>query len=303
MEQNPKVRVIFAKGPDAELQNLRHRELEPQAIKIRAQNSSNMFIDIAKRTTGLDRPPTKVRLSSRDNTLFSKNLIRIAVSKVFMTWITPNINIRNNVVGFRSSNTGATIHTVTIPEGFYNTRATAMQALVDALNSASGASFLTFAFVINPLNPLCADLLVVGGTYNFDLNSLMVRRGRALFNLPTDQTLTVTKKVGAMHLQYTRDIAIFSNVLTRWTKNPNQSNVRGNNTLLFTLFSDLFLGIPGPIDVTVQNLVFINYKPDQDIVAVDFFLTDEFGDELYVPSCAEGTDGGFFWDLVLHTET
>lgn len=303
MQKIELVRVILAKGSTAELQDIDRRELEPQEIKIRGQNSSNIFIDIVNRGEIFDRPPTNIRLSSRDNTLFSKNIVRIAVSKVFMTWITPNVNVRNNTIGFRSSNTGATIHIVIIPEGFYTTRSTLMTALRDALNTVSGASGLIFSFVINPLNPLCADLTSAGGTYNFDLTSRMIVSGKSLFNLPISQILSPTKKVGAIHGLYTRYISIYSGVLTQWTKNPNQSNRFGNNTLLFRLFNELELGTFGALEETVKNLIFINYKPDQDIVAVDFFLTDEFGDELYVPPCAEGTDSAFLWDISLQTQT
>lgn len=301
-----KVRVILARGPNAELQNIGNEALEPQDIKIRAQNSSIMYIDIANRVTKLDRPPTNIRLSSRDNTLFAKGIQRMAVSRVFMTWITPNVNIRNNTIRFFSSVTGL-IHTSVMPEGFYNTRVSLMDNLVVALNNPIlplvPPSGLLWSRTMGVLNPLCAELETAGGSFRFDVTSPMIVKGKQLFNLPRDQTPTTSKLVGAIHGLYTRYVTIESQVLTQWTKNPNQSNRFGNNTLLFRIFTNANLGLPGFIQETVRNLVYFNYKADQNIVAVDFLLLDEFNEELYIPQCAQETDDGFIWDLVLNTET
>ncbi len=297
--KNNSVRVIFEKGASAELQDLKNRELEPQALKIRAQNNATIFLDVSERGRK-DLPPVDIRLSSRNNTLFLKDVVRMAVSDFFLVWVTPNINIRNNVIRFFSSVTGQ-IHISTIPEGFYNTRVAMIDALVIALNSPTVNSGILFAGSPDTLNPTCAT--ITGDfTFRFDITSSMIVKGEPLFNISQDQSLTLTKKVGSINGQYTKHVSIFSRQLNQWRKNPNTSNTGGTNTLLFRLGLENQLGIPGFQEEIVQNLVWFNFKPDQTLSDLDFTLRDQFGEILYIPSCGGGSEG-FDWGINLITET
>ncbi len=298
--KNNTVRVIFEKGTKAGLQNIDNRELEPQVLKIRAQNNSEIFLNVSERGRK-DLPPVDIRLSSRNNTLFLKNVVRMAVTNVFVDWTTANINIRNNVIRFFSSVTSL-IHISTIPEGFYNTRQLMMDALIFALNNPTVPSGIAFVGSIDlPLNPLCAE---INGnfTFRFDITSPMIVKGEQLFNISQDQTLTFTKKVGAINGQYTRHISIFSTGLNQWRKNPNTSNTGGTNSLLFRLGLENQLGAPGFQEEIVENLVWFNFKPDQTLNNLDFTLRDEFGDILHITPCGGGSEG-FNWAITLITET
>ncbi len=297
-------RIIFETGVTDTLQDSNRAEEEPQVLKIRAQNSSNIFIDVQSRSTQLDIPPVSILLSSTNNSLYLRNIVRLAVSKIFVQWQTPNINSRNNVVTYFSSVTG-TLHSSLIPTGFYNTRLIAMNALVVALNAPffGGASGLVFSHVIQPLNPTCSLLSAVGGNFRFELSSPMIVFGEQLFNLPKDQTPTASKFVGSMALLYTRYIDFRSRILNQWTKNPNTSNRSGANNLLFRFFLNNPLGIEGPLAETIQNLVYFAQKPSFTIQSPDFQLNDQFGFTLITGQCAEETSSGFFWDIVLVSET
>lgn len=301
---NKPIRIILETGVTDTLQDPNTQEEEPQALKIRAQNSSNIFIDVQSISPQLNIAPISILLSSQGNTFFLRNIVRLAVSKIFIQWQTPNINDRNNIITYFSSVTG-TLHSSRIPTGFYNTRLIAMNALVAALNAPfiGGASGLVFSHIIQPLNPTCSTLSAVGGNFRFELSSIMIVFGEQLFNLPRDQTPTASKLVGSMALLYTRYIDFRSRVLTQWTKNPNTSNRSGANNLLFRFFLENPFGIEGPLEETVQNLVYFAQKPSNTIQSPDFQLNDQFGQPLITGVCAEDTASGFFWDVALITET
>lgn len=286
--------------------------LEPQMVRIRAQNNGNLFIDSSKRESFLSNNiPTKVVLGGGEkNNIFLTKIVRLSVTGIGINFITPNVNRTNNVVIFLSSNTGAVEHTVIVPEGFYQTRLDLMNALVVALNTATGASGLAFSHVIPTINPLITNLASAGGSYLFFVPTSgpiqsAIERGKQLWNLPIEQILSTSKIVGAINLMYTRYIDIQSRALTRHTKNPKTSNSGGATNLLFRLFLPAPpqgppLGFVGGF--TVANPTWINFSRSQSITSVDFTIVDEFGDELFVPQYAEGTDSGFYWDLILDTQ-
>ncbi len=288
---------------------IQSNSLEPQIVRIRSSNLATMYIDAARRPN-ITQIPTNITLGSTNNQIFARKIIRLSVQNMAMEWITPNVNVRNNVVTFFST-TSAAEHSVTVLEGFYLTPLAIMDALVLALNTATGASGLTFSHAIPTLNPIKSTLSSAGGSYHFNLDSLAIIRGRNLWNLPRDQTNTTSKMVGAIHLRYTRYVDIISFVLTEHTKNQNISNSFGANNLLFRLFINsaephLQLAEERFTDITM------NYNRTQNIRAIDFKLIDEFGQTLYVPGdggvsttpteYAEGTDSGFVWDITITLE-
>lgn len=294
------VEVILSKRP--QLNNVQFREEEPQEIKIRSQNNSIIFIDTEERLNK-NQSPVDLLLNSVNNTLFTSNIVRLAVRNLIMSWITPNVNERNNVVTFFSSVSGTT-HTVTVPEGFYGNPTILMDALVTALNTATGASGLTFSHAIPTTNPIISTLSSAGGNYYFDLNCLAVTKGKQLWNLPLDQVATNNKVVGSINGLYTRYVDIHSKTLTQYSKNPNSSNARGQINLLYRVYLeyDLF-GAPQYIRNNIQNGIGINFNPSTNISNIDLKLNDEFGDLLYIPQYASGTDSGFFLDIAFITET
>lgn len=287
--------VILAREPSKLLRNEFFNKLEPQSIKPYHNHQAAVYIDnIKDNATG---NPLVVLLQS--STLFARYINKIAIHIAFMDWVSPNVNPRNQTVTFFSTNSAAN-HTVAIPEGFYTTPTLIMAALVIALNTASGASGLTFSHLINPLQPASSTLSSAGGSYHFVLSSPMITHGTHLIGLPLDQANTASKIVGSIQLYYTRWVDIISSTLTKHTKNPNTSNSFGNNSLLFRFYNAKNQDGLSELKVVVQNRDWFNWDFSETITNIDFRLTDEFGEELYVPQYAIDNDS-FSWGLVLST--
>ena len=134
------------------------QNLEPQMVRIRSSNTGFMFLNSEDRDIGKNKPPVDIILSTR----IKKTKVKrwSAVSFIYLN-VTPNVNDRNRNVTFFSTNSGTT-HTVQIIQGFYETRLALMDALVLALNTATGASGLTFSHVIPVINPLISTLNSAG---------------------------------------------------------------------------------------------------------------------------------------------
>lgn len=279
--------------------------LEPQQVRIREGNSSFLAVDTDQR--GLNQSSqiyTEIATDVIFDTRIFKNKVkRIGVAEVRMQWITPNVNERNNVVTFFSSNGGG-LHTVVVPEGFYTTPTLLLDALVIALNTATGASGLTFSHLINPLNTITSALSCVGGNYYFDLDCLAIMKGAPLWSLPRSQTLNASKIIGAISLHYTRYVDLVSPDLNRYSKNINASNSNVSSGLVYRLYLDQFKGTPGLTVSADRNIKYFNWNRTNTFSTFRVELLDQFGDKLYVPRfdttiVADGivNDSGFFWNI------
>lgn len=290
--------VVLARGATQLLSDQDFNQLEPQTIGIRPSNTSTSSIVVDKDPAVSDR----VRGILQSGTLFATRVLKLSVKRMFINTITPNVNERNNTVTFFSTNSGVE-HTVTIIEGFYNTVTALMDALVAALNTATGASGIVFSHLVPATNPIISVLTAVGGSYHFNVASTTITRGEFLYNLPTSQADTLTKTVGAISGLYTRWVDLVSQSLTQYTKNPNTSNVQGNNGLVHRLFVDPDANAEDFIQEIVENLVWWSWNTGNTISNFDFELLDEFSELYFVPQYAEGTKSGFYWSVQFQTET
>lgn len=289
------VSVVLAREPSKLLRNEHFNKLEPQSLKDYFNHLSSVYIDsLTDNATG-----NPVDIAIQNSTLFARYVNKLSVSALFMTWLSPNVNPRNNSVTFYSTNSTLT-HTVTVPEGFYTTPLTIMNALVTALNTASGASGLIFSHLINPLQPSSSTLTATGGSYHFITSSPMIVKGSHLIGLPIDQTDTVSKTVGAIHLYYTRWVDITSTTLTKHTVNPNTSNKFGNNSLLLRSYTKKHFDGTNNLFELVQNRNWMRWDISENISNVDFRVLDEFGELLYVPQYALDNNT-FTWGIELAT--
>lgn len=285
----------------------KNQNLEPQLVTEKVPHRAILYMDSQDCTLQLNKVDiimsTVKRVGESYSTL-AYNISRISVSSVGINYIIPNINERNNTITFFSS-ASATFHTVSIPEGFYTNATNIINAIVTALNTATGSSGLTFSQTAVTGFPTTFNLNSAGGNYYFDLSCSAIVKGYQLFCLPTNQTPTNTKKVGAISGWYTRYIDICSDTIVQYAKIKTLTTGKANN-LVIRLFVDdpttphvigFFSG--GRFDT--QEISY-NFLPTVPINYVKFILRDQFGDQLYVPPGADGTNGGFFWDCNLIIE-
>lgn len=291
------ISVVLAREPSKLLRNEHFNKLEPQSLKNYYNHQASVYIDsLTDNATG-----NPLNLAIQNSTLFARYVNKLCVSALFMTWISPNVNPRNNTITFYSTNSTLN-HTVSIPEGFYLTPSDIMDALVIALNSATGASGLTFSHLINPLQPSSSVLTAAGGSYHFILSSPMILKGTHLIGIPLSQTDSVSKTVGSIQLYYTRWVDIVSTTLTKHTSNANTSNKFGNNSLLLRSYTNKNLnGITNLFEL-IENRNWMRWDISENISNVDIRILDEFGDLLYVPQYALDNNS-FTWGLELSTTT
>lgn len=278
--------------------------LEPPMVRIRASNSSFLSVDSTEDAEGSSskfviggggQPPLEMR-----------RIKRIAFYRYVGTGNSPNINKGNNQIVFRSSNTGFAVdYTAIIPEGYYNTVAQALTALVTALNTATPAGF-GLVFATTPYDaaagaasdPQRARLTSAGGTFAFSPDSLMSKFGTYLYGLPFVTALNPVPAsyaaqasnnlpIGQILLLSTRWIDIISQATNEYTKNPSTGNDLGGNNLVARLYITLptlntstttLNAIPNEI---VQKLTWTNYDRTRQLGTLDITLLDEFARVLY----------------------
>jgi len=254
---------------------------------------------------------TKLSLPSGKHFL-GKQTTKHAVTFIKQHMTLMNINPRNNRVEFISSNTGATVYAVTIPEGRYLTRTALMDALRDAMNTVTGASGLTFSYAVNPIvggTPIIDDtsfnLAAAGGSFHFVLSSThtCMNKGRFLYNLPRSQTLATNKNIGYVDGYYTRYIDFVSNILNEEQRVPaTESGVRGGHDLLLRLFLptiDVLDSESDNGDVPINHLRWVRKQRSKTISTIDIELYDEFGEILYLPQYDDDTTINSWYDLVM----
>jgi len=290
--------------------------LEPPFIRIRRGNECFIFVDSEVRQ-GSDGVPqaltpdlfnaTDFALGGGSHQFYARKIKRLNVGGFQFAACSPNVNPRNNVLTFFSTTSGAN-HTVVVREGLYVTAATLVAALVGALNTATGASGLTWSALVNPVNACQWTLSVVGGTYHFVLTSLMILYGRYLYNLPQEQANTASKTFGAVFGLYSRHIDVVSLALTEYSKNPTSSNASIPNGVIARAFFKSPLGGAGgiPIDglsfFATDVVANVNYDRSRALEVIDISLRDEFNQPFYIPSYSSGSPPNSMFDMVVEAE-
>jgi hypothetical protein len=276
--------------------------LEPPFVRIRDGNESFIYADSEERDD-LTSPNDYVLGGGRYQ-FQARKLKRIALDSLQIALCTPNINARNNTLIFFSTSS-ASLHSVTLQEGFWTTIPQGALVLQTALNSATGASGLTFT--VNWIDPGVTpgasgqqiNISAAGGAFLFPVipPSTTMTRGRYLFNLPRLTAPVVQATAGAVYLMYSRYFDIVSQAFTEYTKNPNSSNARGPNALVRRVpLSSQALGVSLngiPTDAisatAAASTVSTNYNRSRALEVLDLRIIDEFGEPFYMPSLSTGT--------------
>lgn len=281
-------------------------DLEPQMLQVRSHNSATIYLDSQDSIFELDK--TNMLLSSiksandRANTL-AQGIKRLKIVSYGINWVTPNVNSTNNTIIFMSSNTGGLPFISIVPEGFYSSASTLMDAIVTALNIHTFISGLTFSKTSVTGYTDKFNLVSAGGNYLIDPSlSSAVKNGSQLYALPVMTALANTRIVGSMGLFYTRYVDICSTKLNRYTKLPNSST--GYNS---SIVARVFLDSPSTVHFIRSSGQFetggINFSENDSIDSIDFILYDQFGRQLYIPGGGgTGNQSGFNWDMQILVE-
>jgi len=258
---------------------------DPELVQIRAPNSGTLYLDSRqsrKSFRGGKCNECVLGLPSdqsgfRGDDIDARNIKRIGVKEMNINWVIPNVNTSNNTITFYSDQSLAK-HTVTIPVGFYSSRVLLMDDIVTALNTVTPQSGITFSRTFNP-NTQLFTLDAAGGEYYLDPNCTAV----------------------AVQLFYTRYVDVISPQIGAYTRNPNRSNNRTANNIVYRLYLEEVISgagtlIEGTFPLTLKrinnHITYYNFERSQDVQYLQFELRDEFGNLIAVPDGATGTDSG-----------
>lgn len=273
--------------------------LEPQIVINRAPNGARIYLsaqDPYKTLNNTDLIISSIKSPNSYATPLSNSIVRLQVLSARLTWLTPNVNERNNTLTIFASTT-ASLHSVTIPEGFYTTAELLITAIVTALNTITGTTGLVFAKTNSPKSPLIFDLYAAGGTYYISTQCSAFKFGEQLYNFPNSEVLSTSYLVGSMNMRYTNFVDICSRRLQQYAKHKNMTTGY-NSDIVVRIYIDEF-GAPYDEGVSLDLSPCFAYEPTDNLTSIDFQIKDQFGQLLYVPQGAKGTASGFLWDMEL----
>ncbi len=267
---------------------------EPQPVTSKQPPSAHIYLyseDLPAGTSHVD-------FVISNNVTYLSNVSRINfVGTGILNWYIPNVNPRNNNIVFHSSSSGLD-HSVFIPEGRYATPAAMIAAIVSILNTATGASGLTFSSSAIALLDGAYTLSAAGGTFYILDSCTAVTRGHITYMFASDQVLSASKQVGPMPLYYTLFVDICSTTLTKYAKlRTITSGARGD------IFARAFMGAEAWgsafYAATTPSSFSFGFRPNEVMTTIDIQLRDSWGDILYVPPYLEKN---LSFQMTIHVE-
>lgn len=255
--------IVIPQIADNQINDL---SLEPQMIKVRASNSSHLFISSNDQQTHInyvDRAPVDIIVGQQGNNMMMRKIVRMAVTYVDFVHKTPQVNSRNNQIRIFVEAVGFWVNIVLPQHYFYNpTDLRAWIANEIDTNADFVAAALTVIWQTSPTIPNGWQMrLVIGGVdqhFYIDYRSSALVRGVQLYNImriiidlpdtamdastPSAATLIVLKANssiewawGPFRMLYSSYVDFHSHTLLKHTKNPSASSLRGANSLLFRI--------------------------------------------------------------------
>ena len=317
-------------------------------VRIRQPNSSFLIVSSEDRTdqNDLAPPPVRGQYGMRNGAnLLMRKIKRMGSSGVYLRYKTTCVNERNNQ--FRVWRpTKQKWYEFTI-EPHYGTDPIALIShMVFMWNSPLivtwDAPVPIWSATYDPRTERFDFTNSLGEYFYIDYKCTAVTRGTPLWRIPVirpasdtpagwDFVSSTRYNLGPCLCLYTRYIDFHSTSLTKWSKNPNATTLNGANSLLFRVYLDGWRGydqqvsLPGPF-VWYPNLiedklhgfnpVWFTMNPDESVTSIDVYLTDEFGDDLFVPAAFQGIQGvgatdiqvdvtgptTLLWDIILEAE-
>lgn len=272
----------------------RDTDTEPQPVTSKLPSSALVYLDTEDLPPGADR--TNFVLAN--NIIYFGNVGRLSfVGAGIANWYIPNVNPRNNTFTFWSS-ASSSFHTVVLTPGWYDDPAVLMAAIVSALNTVSIASGLTFAQAARTNYPREFNLVVAGGQYYFLNTCTAITHGDTVYNLPADQTPSVSKIVGGMELKYTLFVDICSTTLTKYARLRSVTSNSKSSIFARAFFGGLDWGNTTYAVTSAEEFSFA-FRPAEVVTSIDIQLYDSHGDLLYIPPEMEDK---LIFQMTVHVE-
>ena len=274
--------------------------LEPQMIKLRAQNTARLYLDSQKPFFELQ--PNNIRISTStslagrtENLLNSIN--RLAILRFDMFWQPQNVNVYNNSFEWVLTNQVGPVSypfTGTIPIGQYTLNSILTELTNQMTLSANSVGLIGgFTYTIDPNGfnaTINNNIPLTNFIFDFRQSSI-VYNGACLLALPfMTQSVTTSLSIGPCRMLYTRYVDIVSNDLCSYVKNPNKSiNTVGNN-IVFRQYLDNPNNM-WTYTTEIINLNWLNWDYNSPLSTIRFQLFDEWGKPFYfVPRVDPGTE-------------
>lgn len=254
---------------------------EPQPVV--AKNPTSSWIYLTSRYLPLGTPRNNFVLSTDRNgnsIEFARETSRIsAVGVGIENWYIPNCNPRNQTLGFYSSVSGLT-HSVSVPEGYYETSDGLAAAIVIAMNAAGSGQ--VFSQLPKPLYPRAHIITANVGNFYFIPDCDMSLKGVSLVGIPIDTTPTTSKQIGPMGLTYTNFVDFHSTALTQYQK-MRSITISNRSSLFIRAYFDKVKWGDAAYELTnLENLSFA-FRANTVLTSIDIQLYDSWGDLLYIP--------------------
>ena len=305
-------------------QRFSYPETQEKALTVNHQNEAYLFIDSNDRyplengayITNNPQPNNNYTINHQKLNGFGE-LTKIAVTEYQFPWITPNVNIRNNVFAIEGNVSGALEQIyVIIPEDWYlpSELATALQTALNGqqyINYPSNTPIPTHyggttwvvttnaktgAFTVSNSNtaivwsPSAVDGPVLNEVMNFPTVSN-----------PTIGSLLNSWTGGVPSMAYTTYIDVCSNTLTKFqtVKDSltqfNYSNIICriylNNDLNFGGGDPTYFGArPSVLYRQIKDPKWMRWNIDQMIGQIDIQYYDDAGELLYIPENNSATN-------------
>ncbi len=293
---------------------------EAQPIGVRLPSATSLYINTRLiQDAGVDK--TNMLITNRRNQAsgYAGTLIegatKITATRFSPYMVSPNVNPNNGVLRLIYDAAGAFVD-VQVEIGWYLSPLTLMQGVVDALNTATGTTGITFtspptmsdsspgSFPTIPIgSPQIYSEIQGSGPFAFSPDSFGFQNGKSLWNAPAVPVgttapfpLATSAIFGPIGLIYTRTLDVCSRELTRYAKRYNTTiNPSVPPSLLFrvtlgpgTIISPNPYGIPiGEVNTSgfgdALQLDAFSFDSSQVVSAIDVKVLDQYGLPLYVP--------------------
>jgi len=252
---------------------------------IKANNMSYFYVEstdcVVHGPDGLIiQPNTPVKFTS-PVAINMNSIFRIGLDYAYFVYDCPNVNPINQ--RFTITLAGPTVGVVTVPTGYYATRAALATAMQTAIQSLGGG-FAAFTVTVDATTQ--QFLITNAATFSItatEPNTLIFGTFHGTRNA-TAVGPNFVYRTKVSQLIYTRYIDVLSNAITKYQKGDQTTSRRAANLVerLYTISTSAPVSaMPAPIQFENDNVKMIKYIPDSDIGLVDIELKDEFGNILY----------------------
>ena len=308
MQVNDPNKLVRVELPLTNYTSVRSGEGEPQPVTARVPSAAEIYLSTRQLPASV---PRNDYIISAPN-LF-QNVSRVGFGgSTIANYFVPNVNQRNNRIGFILQTNPGVTYWATVPELFYNTINTIVANASIAALATAVQTALNAVVVPGPHGPVVFTVTAtedpneITGAFNitgkvggigilwaWDPTSSMITKGDTMFNLSQVYTdgnplYHSVHQIGPFGFMYTTHIDITSRVLTQYTKmrsvtSDNRSNIFARTSMGRNNLGAAVYGFTNSGPITPTEISF-SYKPDVNISSIDIQLYDSHGDLLYIPS-------------------